>query len=155
MNLPGRAGKDALAFTRERPDLVAQGLRTTGYRLVPQNVRYPAEAVAGRPLRLQLEWVNWGVGGALRDYGLRLIAANVKGGKFASCNVETLETSRWVRDDVYRVTRAVTLPESQPGAAELRLALTDPETGKAFALLLARAPRTRQPIGGRRYAIGR
>lgn len=156
VNVLGWAGKDALAFTRERPDLVALGLWTMGYRLVPLSVRYPAEVAAGRPFRLEMRWVNRGVGRALRDYGLRLIVADAKGTKLASCDAGTLETSRWVRDEVYRVTREAMLPECQSDAAELRLALTDPETGRTIALPLAGgSPELGYPIGGIRYGAGR
>ena len=62
VNLLGWQAGDALAFTKERPDLVAHGLRTMGYRLVPSQVRYSAAVRSGEPLAIAMKWSNEGVG---------------------------------------------------------------------------------------------
>jgi Domain of unknown function (DUF4832)/Beta-galactosidase len=148
VNLLGWAAKDALNFTRERPDLVAHGLRTMGYRLAPLSVRYPAKVASRQAFRLEMEWVNRGVGRALRDYGLRLHMADAKGQTRAACDAGPLETSRWVRDQVVRVVKEVEFRDVPAGEYSLRLTLIDPLTGRAVALPLAGGDRD----GG--YAIG-
>jgi hypothetical protein len=149
VNLLGWAGKDALAFTHARPDLVAHGLRTMGYRLVPLSIRYPATITGGHPFRVAMEWVNRGVGRALRDYGLRLILADAKGQTRSTCDAGPLETSRWERDVVYRVQKEVAWRVVPAGEGELRVALTDPGTGRSIALPLAVGSREGgYPMGG-------
>ena len=156
LNLLGWAARDALHFTRERPDLVALGLRTMGYRLVPLSIRYPATIPAGQPFHLEMDWVNRGVGRALCDDVLRLILVDAAGKTLSSCDAGPLETSHWVRDQVYRVEREATFREVPSGASELRLALVDPRTGKPIALPLAGGTALGgYPIGGLRTSTGR
>lgn len=62
INLLGWQSGDALAFLRERPDLIVHGLCRMGYRLVPTRMRHPAAITSDTPFRLEMEWVNRGVG---------------------------------------------------------------------------------------------
>jgi hypothetical protein len=96
-----------------------------------------------------MEWVNRGVGRALRDYGLQLILVDAKGQTLTTCDAGPLETSRWVQDEDYRVLKQVTWRDVPAGEATLRVALTDAGTGRSIALPLAGGTRDGgYPIGG-------
>ena len=66
INLLGWQSGDARDFARERPELIAHGLRQMGYRLVATRIQYPKMVTNGIPFQVRSDWVNRGVGRALR-----------------------------------------------------------------------------------------
>lgn len=148
INLLGWAGGDALAFTRERPDLVALGLRRMGYRLVPTRVRYPKEFPSGKSFRLQMDWVNRGVGRAPRDFQLFLQLRDENGRTIATSHPVKLETSRWIAGEVYPAATKIAFKDVPKGVYQLALDLRDPQSGKSIALpLLAGDASHAYPLG--------
>ena len=136
VNVLGWQAHDARDFLRERPDLVAHGLRNMGYRLVPVRVTYPEAAAAGVPFRIEMEWVNRGVGRAMRDFTLKLDLADGKGNTVASCDAGAMGTSKWVKGESYAVAKDVTFRDVAPGECVMRMSVVDPAGGKAIALPL-------------------
>ncbi len=136
LNLLGWQGADARDFIRERPDLVAQGLRRMGYRLVPIRICYPRVVTNGVPFETQSEWVNRGVGRALRDYRLQFWIRGTAGATAASSPPGILRTSRWLRGTIHRETCAVMFSNLPSGDYQLELALQDPETHRSIELPL-------------------
>ncbi|MCX7007120.1 MAG: DUF4832 domain-containing protein, partial [Kiritimatiellaeota bacterium] len=100
-----------LDFMLERPDLIAQGLKRMGYRLVPLKITVPQTLKAGEPFRLDMEWINRATGRALRDYTLRLRLANEKGQILAQTEAGTLPTSQWLEGDKHTVMSSATFPK--------------------------------------------
>lgn len=150
VNLLGWQGPDALAFLRERPDLIAHGLRRMGYRLVPVKVTYPATVVAGQPIDIAMEWVNRGVGRAMRDLELSLSFDDGVGLSAATVSGGTVRASRWIAGETFPALGTAVVPAPLPaGSYELRLSLTDPVAGVRIGLPLADG----RP--GQSYAIGR
>ncbi|HEX8916775.1 MAG TPA: DUF4832 domain-containing protein [Humisphaera sp.] len=149
VNLLGWQGCDALAFLRERRDLVDDGLRRMGYRLVSTAVTHPRRCRAGGTLRVATQWVNRGVGRALRDYTLRASLADAAGKVVASADVGTMGTAGWVAGRTYDVAGEFAVPLLAAGEYELRLSVVDPGTKRTIRLPLA---------GGTNdgsYAVGR
>lgn len=153
VNLLGWQHRDALDFCRERPDLVAHGLRTMGYRLLPARVEHPAKVQSGKPFRLDMEWINRGVGRAMRKFNLRVALMDAHGKLAAAADAGPLETDRWLNGPAYRVSREVTLAGGQDGRYELRIALIDPQSGKPVGLpLQGDSPQGFYRIGAVDYA---
>jgi len=140
IGLLGYGGRDALRFMRERPDLVALGLRRMGYRLVPLNVTLPRTIRAGQPFTIAMRWVNRGVGRALRDHKLALRLTADKGRRtLAQVDAGVLPTSQWLQDEEAIASTEVTFPTiSATGEAALWLRLSDPTSGRAICLPLVR-----------------
>lgn len=137
INLLGWCCRDALTFTRERPDLIAHGLRWMGYRLVPTEVQYPATIRGGETFRVKQNWVNRGVGRALRDYELEFDLLDANGKPMATAHAGKLETSRWVADHSYVAVVKGKFKNVPAGRYELALRLRDPQTNRVIALPLA------------------
>ena len=149
VNLLGWQGADALAFLRERRDLIDHGLRRMGYRLVPTTVKHPGSIGPDRAARVEMDWVNRGVGRAVRDFKLLLSLADAAGKVVASADAGAMPTSRWVDGQTYAVNKSVTFRDAPAGEYELRLTLTDPASGRPIQLPLSHA----RPDGA--YAVGR
>jgi hypothetical protein len=119
-----------------------------GYRLVPTRVTYPSEIRAGQRFRVEFEWVNRGVGRAMRDYHLRLTLADDKGAAIASTDAGELDTDAWIRGETYKASNDVTFQTIAPGAYQLRITLIDPRDGRSINLPLGDRGEDRSyPIG--------
>ena len=149
INLLGWQGGDALAFTRERPDLIAQGLLRLGYRLVPTRVQFPATIRSGVSFAIEMNWVNRGVGRALRDYELEMLLFDASGKEIAMAKAGKLPTSRWAAGTNYAAAVKLKFKGVSAGEYQLALRLKDPQTGRMIALPLANPG----PDGA--YGIGR
>jgi hypothetical protein len=149
VSLLGWQGADARDFIRERPDLIALGLRTMGYRLVPARVCYPRTLTNGVSFSARFDWVNRGVGRALRDYELQLFLLDPDGRVAAQSARQAVETSQWLKDEPHTLTHVATFPNLAPGQYQMALRLQDPATGKPIALPLTAAATT-----GLIYGIG-
>jgi hypothetical protein len=134
LNLIGWQRDDARNFARERPDLIALGLRQMGYRLVPTRVQYPNQITNGVPFEVRFDWVNRGVGRALRDYQIQFLLMSPASGKAAESAPDTLSTSRWLQGTIYSTTQGVTFQNLPPGDYLLAFTLRDPATQRAIAL---------------------
>ena len=147
VNLLGWQSHDALKFLKQQPALIEHGLRTMGYRLVPTRVTYAPEF--SRTLRIEGEWVNRGVGRAMRDYRLRVTLVDAAGKVAAAAEGDALDTDSWIKGETYKTTSGVTFDGLTPGSYDLCIGLTDPRDDKPIRL----------PLPGMRgdgsYAIGR
>jgi hypothetical protein len=148
LNLIGWQGADARDFARERPDLVAHGLRQMGYRLVPTRVRYPEAITNSVAFEVQFDWVNRGVGRALRDYQIRLSLLGPDGAPAAQSTPTNLPTSQWLPGASSTVRHKVEFPSVVYGTYQLAFAVHDPGTGRVIALPLF------GPGQGGNYTIG-
>ncbi len=147
INLLGWQGGDARDFARERPDLVARGLRTMGYRLVPVRISYPRRIVAGKRFEILFEWQNRGVGRALRDFELQVFARG-KAGALEVAGSQVLPTSRWVAGGSYTATYRGRFDRASDVLGGVSFVLRDPVSGRRIALPLKRA------VGESQYPIG-
>lgn len=143
IGLLGYGGKEGLAFMLERPDLVAHGLRTMGYRLVPLEITLPKEVTAGEPFTLRGKWTNRAVGRALRDYHLRVRLATASGEPLAETDTGPLPTSAWLHGDTATTASGVVFGTiaGATTTAKLLISLHDPVTARAIALPLAKRTR--------------
>ncbi len=139
VNLLGWQGQDALDFLQQRPDLIARGLRTMGYRFVPIHVelkqtRMEAKGNADAGLMIASEWVNRGVGRAMREYEARWTIAARDGSRLADSGWQALPTARWIQGETYSIAQRI---------EKLREPLA---TGEYRLLLELRDPRDHAPI---------
>jgi hypothetical protein len=148
INLLGWQGADSLAFMHERRDLFDTALRKMGYRLVPTRVEYPASVIAGKTFNIEIDWINRGVGRALRDYELNVSLVDAEGRIQATAPMEKLETSRWVAGKTYTATVNVNSPKVADGKYELAIGMDDPLLKRPIELPLDH----RRSDGG--YPIG-
>jgi hypothetical protein len=148
MNLLGWQGQDALDFIRERPDLISHGSRTMGYRLALTKVVLPSEIRADTPFEIKLEWVNRGVGRAMRDFLLRLSLRDSQGKPMATCDIGALQTSRWLHGEQQTAAHTTRFKGVPPGQYELCVELIDPQSHQPIALPLKRK------VGEGVYALG-
>lgn len=128
---------EALQFVRERPDLVARGLREMGYRLVPTRLSWPLRVRAGRPFSLRSTWINRGAGRAAADYTLELLLKDEEGRVRFRQEAGTLRTSRWVRGESYQAVFEVPGPGIPGGDYAVFISLLDPRTGLPVEMPLA------------------
>src|ERR1035437_6492255 len=148
LNLIGWQGADARDFARERPDLIAHGLRRMGYRLVPTRVRYPEAITNSVAFEVQFDWVNRGVGRALRDYQIRLSLLGPHGVPVAQAAPATLHTSQWLPGAPCTARHKLEFPSLMPGTYQFVFAVHDPDTGRVIALpLVGQGPEGNCAIG--------
>ena len=148
VNLLGWQGADALNFLKEQPTLIEHGLRTMGYRLVPMRFSYPAEIRAGEPVRIESEWLNRGVGRAMRKFRLRLTLVDDAGATRASADGGAVDTDQWIAGETYRAAASATFKDVRDGEYQMCFVLNDPADGRPINL----------PLTGRRadgsYTVG-
>jgi hypothetical protein len=148
LSLLGWQGADARDFTRERPDLVALGLRRMGYRLVPIRVQYPRNLTNGVPCELRFDWQNRGTGRALRDFELHLFLGSSPALEAARLAPSGLGTSAWFRGASYSTVHRAVFRRLPAGEYPLTFAVRDPQTGRDIALPLV------APVAPGRYRLG-
>lgn len=147
LNLIGWQGPDARDFARERPDLIVRGLRQMGYRLVPTRVQYPNVVTNGVPFEVRFDWVNRGMGRALRDYQIQFLLIGSDGAKVAESAPYLLGTSQWLQGTVYPAAHEVTFQNLSPGEYQLAFVLHDPVTRRTIVLPLPGGEEGRYEIG--------
>lgn len=137
INLIGWQCEDALAFCKERPDLIRHGLLNMGYRLVPVEISLPEKLQPGSSLEFRSLWVNRARGVAQANFVLKMMLADPQTGKIV-CEIDLgpLPTRNWVRGRYYGINRQFTLKTTPPGQFDLLLQLLDPRTGKPVQLPL-------------------
>jgi hypothetical protein len=148
INLLGWQAGDALAFTKERPDLVARGLRSMGYRLVPTAIRFPSTIPSGKAFELAMHWENHGVGRAPRDLHLVLLLGEAK------IDAGTVPASRWISGKTYEVVNNVMI-DLPPGEYEARFHLEDRKYDQRIALPLRPKKDRTYPLGPMRVTSNR
>jgi len=136
MNLLGWQGQDALDFIHDRPDLISHGARTMGYRLSLTKAAFPSEIRADTPFELKLEWVNRGVGRAMRDFLLRLSLRDSKGKPASQCDIGPLQTSRWLHGEQQSAAHIARFTAINPGSYQLCVMLIDPSSEQPIRLPL-------------------
>jgi hypothetical protein len=136
VNLLGWQSHDGLAFLKEQPGLIEHGLRTMGYRFVATRVTYPAEFRDGKSLRIESEWINRGVGRAMRDHRLRLTLVDAAGKPAASADGGESGSSRWIKGETYTLANHVTFHAVPAGSYRLCLSLIDPKYDEPINLPL-------------------
>jgi hypothetical protein len=139
INLLGYAGPDALAFLREQPELIARGLRSMGYRLLPTRVAYPAVVRAGETFTVQTTWTNQGVGRAMRDFHLVFSIGE------ATRDAGATGSDRWIKGKTSDVSSRVKFGNLPPCEYPLRIGLTDGDHPIALPL---------RDGDGRSYPVG-
>jgi hypothetical protein len=137
--LLGYGARDALAFMKERPDLVDHGLRGMGYRLVPVKAGLPKAIVPGEKFVLNMQWINRAAGRPLRDYTLRVrISAGLDRHVPAEIKSPILPTSQWLQGDTHITRTEVVFPTAHGiTKARLQISLFDPLTERIIQLPLA------------------
>jgi hypothetical protein len=149
LNLIGGQAGDAYAFASERPDLINRGLQQMGYRLMPTRVEFPSRITNGAPFEVRFEWVNRGVGRALRDYSLKLFLENSQTGRLHASESETISTSQWLAGEKHDVSHTAKYSGAPVGKYWLAIQVSDPETDRPIALPLTSGAEKH------RYRIGR
>ena len=106
-----------------------------GYRLVPTGVTYPTRLNKDGVCELQTEWVNRGVGRALRDYEFvaGLVRPMAPGGTSSGGNIPT---SKWVADEKYAAAVSFKFADVAAGDYDLAIGLFDRQTAWAIELPL-------------------
>jgi len=138
VNLLGWQGADALNFLNEQPALIEHGLRSMGYRLVPTRITYPADLREGQPLGIESEWVNRGVGRAMRDYRLNISLTDEAGRPIATADAGPLDTDAWIKGETYKAKCDATFRSKVPrGTYSIQISLVDPRGGGPIRLPLA------------------
>ncbi len=134
--LLGWQAGDALAFVREQQTLVDRGMRRMGYRFVPTSVSYPTTLENDRDFELHAEWVNRGVGRALRDY--KLMAGLIRADSATEARMigGAIPTSRWIAKEKYATETSLKFADVAPGEYDLAIGLIDPQTSRAIELPL-------------------
>ena len=127
-------GNDARDFLYKRPDLIDAALRRMGYRFVPVWVQYPATFTSGVSFRIEMDWVNRGVGRALRDYEIHLLLFDSGNHVAATSPAGVIRTSNWIAGQNYSVAFDANFDHVNPGAYQIGFFLRDPKTGRSIAL---------------------
>jgi hypothetical protein len=138
ISLLGWQGGDALAFMRERRDLFDSALIRMGYRLVPTRIGYPASIATGAPFKIEIRWVNRGVGRALRDYALGFSLLGKDGKAVGHSLPEQIRSHEWVAGRDYDIALKAVFKNVKPGNYRLAFGLYDDQTARPIEL----------PIGG-------
>lgn len=133
----GWQAHEALQFVRERPDLVARGLREMGYRLVPITLSWPRRVRSDRPFSLRSTWVNRGKGRAVADYTLEILLKDEGGQTIFRREAGKLGTSGWVKDRSYRTCHEIPGPGLPGGDYSVFISVLDPRTGLPVKLPVA------------------
>jgi hypothetical protein len=136
LNFIGWQSEDALAFIRERPDLVAKGALHMGYRFVPTLLEYPASIKSDESFEIRSTWINRGVGRALRNYQLRFCLRSEAGKSIRERRTREVSTASWVKGETYAVRSRARFDDLRAGKYELCLSLLDPKAGRLIALAL-------------------
>jgi hypothetical protein len=134
INLLGYQCQDGLDFLRERKDLIEHGLRTMGYRLAPTKLTYPAEIVSGHKFDVSGEWVNRGVGRAMRKFELRLSLVDDADKVVGRADAGALQTDKWVKGKSYATSSRATFTKAPAGEYTLCVSLIDPKDGGTIAI---------------------
>lgn len=107
-----------------------------GYRLVPVRVNCPQRFVAGRPARVTVNWVNRGVGRALRDFAATFRLTSPGSREAIDAVAVTVPSSTWFPGQTYRVTATVSFAAVPAGKPLLWLRLADPRDDRSIGLPL-------------------
>jgi len=116
-------------------DMFKSGLKTMGYRLLPQSLQFPTSVKAGESFTMKSLWSNLGVGVCWRKYPLTLSLQNAKGEVVWTGTDDNFDQTRWVKNQEYAVDSTFTLPaDLAKGDYSLMLSLNSHEGRPAISL---------------------
>jgi len=128
----------AAEFYDERPDLIDEGNRRMGYRLVLNQAEYPSAVEAGGAFELRQLWSNLGVGRSYVNYPLKVYLTDSSGNTVWSGTDEQFEMTGFVAGEVYETFSRFELPTSlAAGDYDIRVALVDEQGDPAIRLAIA------------------
>ena len=137
INLLGYGSKDAFSFMRDRPDLVARGMRGMGYRIVPLKINLPKVIRAGEKFAMDIQWTNRAAGRALRDFRMKVRIVDNNSTVLAETDAGSVPTSQWLQNEKHITRGQIIFPALKgSGPAALQISLVDAATGKAINLPL-------------------
>ena len=137
---------------REDREAFENGLRSggIGYRLLPLTASWPAELHAGDLLMIESRWVNRNTGRLYAHHPLRVYLTDAEGIEKSSAPDRAFTPIDWVSGKEYPVTTLIRVPEAlQAGTYDLRIAITDPDSGKPAVRLAIEGEDSRM-----RYRLG-
>ncbi|MEF2246093.1 DUF4832 domain-containing protein [Paenibacillus sp. IITD108] len=139
----------AASFYAERPDLIDEGNRRMGYRLVLNQAEYPSIVKGGGSFELKQLWSNTGTGRSYNNYPLKLYLTDAGGNTVWSAVDDSFDLTGFVAGEVYEVFSSFSLPASlAPGNYQIRVALVDAQGSPAIQLGIAgRDSENRYPLG--------
>ncbi len=118
------------------PEIVDWGNREMGYRLVPHRLEYDTEICPGGTLRLSQLWSNTAAGRAWQKADLTVFLTGADGTEVWRGTDKSFDPVVFTAGDLHWHESGFALPEDlAPGEYDLRLALTDPETGEPWLKL--------------------
>lgn len=123
ISLLGWQGADSLTFMKERVDLFNSALNRMGYRLVPTRIAYPTTIATGTPFKVEVRWVNRGVGRASQDYEIRFSLIRPDGRLAATATGGPIQTSKWVADRVHNTVITAVFKNVPAGNYEFAIGL--------------------------------
>jgi hypothetical protein len=118
---------------REDRQAFADGLSSggIGYRLVPQQVRWPEELHAGDLLMVESRWVNRNAGRLYEQHPLKIYLTDADGNEKFSAPDQAFTPVDWVAGKEYSVISLLTVSKKlTPGIYDLRIAIADPVSGR-------------------------
>lgn len=125
----------AASFYAERPDLINEGNKRMGYRLVVNRAEFPSAVQAGGEFELRQLWSNLGVGRSYRNYPLKLYLTDTAGNTVWSATDESFDMTGFVAGEVYETFSRFELPATvAPGEYDVRIALADQQGNPAIRL---------------------
>jgi hypothetical protein len=125
----------AASFYAERPDLIDEGNKRMGYRLVVNRAEFPSAVQAGGEFELRQLWSNLGVGRSYRNYPLKLYLTDAAGNTVWSATDESFDMTGFIAGEVYETFSRFELPATvAPGEYDVRIALADQQGNPAIRL---------------------
>jgi hypothetical protein len=136
INILGWQCADAIAFTKEQPELVNHALRHMGYRLVPIAITYPETIRAGENFTVTTQWENRGVGRAMSNLILYVSVVDDAGKTVGDIRATPLTTREWVKDQQYVVTSKLRFKNLPIGQYRVAIQLIEPQSGRSIQIPL-------------------
>jgi hypothetical protein len=125
----------AASFYSERPDLIDEGNKRMGYRLVINQAQFPSAVQSGSAFELRQLWSNLGVGRSYKNYPLKLYLTDSSGDTVWSATDENFDMTGFVAGEVYETFSSFELPTTiAPGEYDVRVALVDDQGNPAIRL---------------------
>jgi hypothetical protein len=123
------------------PNFFVNGLRPDrnglqiGYRILPVNITFSKDAVAGGEIRFSSEWQNTGTGVLYRHYPLKLSLIAASGREVYTAVCEDFNITRLIKGETYGYSTSFRLPDGlAPGTYKVRIALADKNNGNKSAI---------------------
>lgn len=115
---------------------------------ISQKISYPSTINTGQAFAISGEWLNRGVGRAMRSYSLRLSLVDEGGTVISTAEAGSLGADKWVKGETYMVESRAMFKDIKAGDYALHFGVVDAATLTAIRLPLKAAE------AGGRYRIG-